>query len=89
MQVVCHKHEDVSRMLLNAEVGECQVGYSKKEQLVADTANKLAGIEHYFGEKCNGGAPKVLTTHRCNAETATVMCVRGEGRRVKTHHMVL
>ena len=60
----CQRHEDVARIVLRAPPGECTIANQQPEQLVADTANKLCGIEHYFGRNALGAHPRC--THHMN-----------------------
>ena len=55
--ITCEQHDNVSRMVQQVATGECTVSNPRKEQLVADTDNMLAGIEQFFGVNVLGTHP--------------------------------
>lgn len=58
VQVRCQRHDDVVRLVLDGPVGECKISNAGKARLVADTNNKLAGIEQFFGKNALGTHPR-------------------------------
>jgi hypothetical protein len=57
VSIVCEHHADVAHIIQQAPFGECTVSNSRKERLVADADNMLAGIEQFFGVNALGTHP--------------------------------
>ena len=69
----CRLHDDVARIALHAPAGECKLSKRGAAALVADTANKLAGIEHHFGVNALGAHPR-CTHHMDQSKPRNLKC---------------
>ena len=73
--ITCQRHTDVLDIVKSVPVGECTVQWMRAAKLVAEPANKLAGIDYHFGTNAVGDLPRC--TKHMETERLDILCLAG------------